>query len=216
MILWSPSDAGSSLQDKSSSIWINRQRFGDVGGQRLGGFVGGVWAQKGKQALAWGWGGGWRRWSYTSSQHTKEELWTEMGAISGHSGPVKGLDWSPNGNYLISVGYLIRPVRFPWSFSLTSIFSLDQTTRLHGATLSPTMDPVWHELGRPQVHGYDLLDVVFIDPLRFVSVADEKVARVFEAPSNFVKLFEALGISKFAEEEVCHSALAQEHLLIYV
>jgi hypothetical protein len=38
-----------------------------------------------------------------------------------------------------------------------------------------------------------------------VSVADEKVARVFEAPRGFVKLAERLGISKFAEKEVCCS-----------
>ncbi|KAF8231867.1 WD40 repeat-like protein [Tricholoma matsutake] len=183
LIMWSPSASGASLQGKSFSIWISRQRFGDVGGQRLGGFVGGAWAHQGKQALAWGWGGGWRRWRcVTPSQIGSEKIWTEVGAISGHSGPVKGIDWSPNGNYLISVG-------------------LDQTTRLHGAISPFTADSVWHELGRPQVHGYDLLDAAFIDPLRFVSIADEKVARVFEAPRGFVQLTEGLGISKFAEKE---------------
>src|SRR6202040_4142908 len=38
IILWSPSVTLSSLQGGSISIWINRQRFGDIGGQRLGGF----------------------------------------------------------------------------------------------------------------------------------------------------------------------------------
>lgn len=120
--MWSPSAAGTSLQDKSSTIWINRQRFGDVGGQRLGGFVGGAWAQQGKEALAWGWGGGWRRWRcVTSFQDKSEEVWTEIGAISGHSGPVRSLDWSPCGNYLISVGYLnllgLSWGRFHWFIS---------------------------------------------------------------------------------------------------
>src|SRR6266568_3783079 len=42
LILWSPSSVINPSNEESSSIWINRQRFGDVGGQRLGGFVGGL------------------------------------------------------------------------------------------------------------------------------------------------------------------------------
>lgn len=60
----------------------------------------------------------------------------------------------------------------------------------------------WRELARPQVHGYDLLGAVFIDPLKFVSIGDEKVARVFEAPNGFVSLLESLGVSHFDEKEV--------------
>ena len=60
----------------------------------------------------------------------------------------------------------------------------------------------WHELARPQVHGYDLLNVVFLDPLRFASIADEKVIRVFEAPQGFVELVEKLGVAQFDEKEV--------------
>jgi elongator complex protein 2 len=77
----------------------------------------------------------------------------------------------------------------------------------------PTGNSVWHEIGRPQVHGYDLLDVAFIDPLKFVSVADEKVARVFEAPRGFVELAEGLGISKFAATEVCRRVTSRRHNL---
>jgi hypothetical protein len=46
----------------------------------------------------------------------------------------------------------------------------------------------WHELARPQVHGYDVLRGAFVGPLRFVSIGDEKVARVFDAPRGFVDL----------------------------
>jgi len=100
VILWSPSS------DSSSSIWINRERFGDVGGQRLGGFVGGLWASKGKEVLAWGWSGGWRRWTCNGS--STDETWLEIGSITGHNGPVKGLDWSPDGKYLISSGSVLK------------------------------------------------------------------------------------------------------------
>jgi elongator complex protein 2 len=61
---------------------------------------------------------------------------------------------------------------------------------------------IWHEIGRPQVHGYDLLHVAFLDPLRFVSVADEKVSRVFEAPRNFVGLVQNLGMVDLKVNEV--------------
>ncbi|KAJ6614307.1 WD40-repeat-containing domain protein [Mycena sp. CBHHK59/15] len=161
LILWSPTAILSSTEEGSTSIWISRQRFGDVGGQRLGGFVGGLWAKKGDEALAWGWSGG-----GDGGVHG-DETWGEIGAITGHSGPVKSFGWSPNGE-------------------------LDQTTRIHGPLPGPDGSVSWHELSRPQVHGYDVLGVAFLGPLKFVSIADEKVARVFEAPRGFVDLIEKL------------------------
>jgi elongator complex protein 2 len=105
LILWSPSTIFSSSQEQTSTLWINSHRFGDVGGQRLGGFVLGLWSRDGKEALGCGWNGGWRRWRrLPNEEETSTEEWREVGAISGHSGPVKGLSWSPNGEYLISSG----------------------------------------------------------------------------------------------------------------
>jgi elongator complex protein 2 len=60
----------------------------------------------------------------------------------------------------------------------------------------------WHELSRPQVHGYDLVDVTFLDALKFVSIADEKVARVFEAPRGFVHVIKGLGVSELTSDGV--------------
>lgn len=182
LILWSPSTVS---QDGSASIWINRQRFGDIGGQRLGGFVGGSWTLHGRETLAWGWAGGCRRWRCSttfSGQSQGDETWREVGAISGHNGPVKGLSWSPRGEYLISAG-------------------LDQTSRIHGPITAANQSSFWHELGRPQIHGYDLLDAVFIDPLKFASVADEKVVRIFEAPRRFIEVLEVLGVAQFSEHD---------------
>ena len=60
----------------------------------------------------------------------------------------------------------------------------------------------WHELARPQVHGYDLLGAVFLGDLRFASCADEKVTRVFEGPQLFVDLVETLGVAQVRKEGV--------------
>lgn len=75
---------------------------------------------------------------------------------------------------------------------------MDQTTRIHG--LLPTN--TWHEIARPQVHGYDLVGVQFLDTLKFVSIADEKVVRVFEAPKAFVQLAKNLQIMDTDADEV--------------
>lgn len=95
------------------------------------------------------------------------------------------------------MGFLLVDRRF---------LSLDQTTRIHGAI--PThgygqiATPVWHEISRPQVHGYDLIGAAFLDALRFVSIADEKVARVFEAPREFVDTVNNLNVAQLEYGEV--------------
>lgn len=67
---------------------------------------------------------------------------------------------------------------------------------MHGNVNEKSLSTVesWHEISRPQVHGYDLVDAAFLSPTQFVSIADEKVARVFEAPQSFLSLCEYFGI----------------------
>lgn len=47
----------------------------------------------------------------------------------------------------------------------------------------------WHEISRPQIHGYDLSCIASLGRFRFASGAEEKVIRVFEAPHNFLENF---------------------------
>jgi elongator complex protein 2 len=206
LILWSPVSVKSGADGTSSALWVNQQRFGDVGGQRLGGFVGGLWTADGSEALAWGWSGGCRRWrcAQTSEGAAENEIWTEVGALTGHAGPVKGIAWSPGGEYLMSAGYvsvLQKPAE-----THKQVLRIDQTTRIHAALLANKDDkePMssWHEVSRPQVHGYDLLGVAPLDPLRFVSIADEKVARVFGAPRSFLNTIQGLGVVNLEVDEV--------------
>lgn len=51
------------------------------------------------------------------------------------------------------------------------------------------MQVTWHEIARPQIHGYDMQCLAMVGRFLFVSGADEKVLRVFKAPRNFVENF---------------------------
>lgn len=52
-----------------------------------------------------------------------------------------------------------------------------------------TLQETWHEISRPQIHGYDMQCLAMVGKFQFVSGADEKVLRVFQAPRNFVENF---------------------------
>lgn len=52
-----------------------------------------------------------------------------------------------------------------------------------------TLQETWHEISRPQIHGYDMQCLAMVGRFQFVSGADEKVLRVFQAPRNFVENF---------------------------
>ena len=97
LILWSPFD----------SLWVNQNRFGDIGGQRLGGFVGGLWSANGEEIFAWGWNGGWRRWRHdANARGSAVQAWTEANAVTGHNGAVKDICWSPQGEFLVSTRFV--------------------------------------------------------------------------------------------------------------
>ena len=55
----------------------------------------------------------------------------------------------------------------------------------------------WHEISRPQVHGHAIQCMAAISSNQFISGADEKVLRVFEATRNFQENFEHLCHMKF-------------------
>ena len=55
--------------------------------------------------------------------------------------------------------------------------------------LSHIWQRTWHEISRPQIHGYDMQCLAMVGRFQFVSGADEKVLRAFRAPRNFVENF---------------------------
>uniref|UniRef100_A0A5F9CZJ7 Elongator complex protein 2 n=1 Tax=Oryctolagus cuniculus TaxID=9986 RepID=A0A5F9CZJ7_RABIT len=101
----------------------------------------------------------------------EQREWTPEIVISGHFDGVQDLVWDPEGEFIVTVG-------------------TDQTTRLFAPWKRKGESQVtWHEIARPQIHGYDLKCLTMINRFQFVSGADEKVLRVFSAPRNFVENF---------------------------
>lgn len=96
IIIWTPSSP-----DSSDGIWIPAHRFGALGGRGLS-FFGAVWGKDARSVLASGWNGGWERWVRTESDGEMEN-WEPKVGVMGHWEDVRGLEWSPGGEYLMSV-----------------------------------------------------------------------------------------------------------------
>lgn len=163
--------------DPSTKIWLSTHRFGEIGGTNLG-FFGALWGKDANTILAHGWGGSFHLWS----RETPQASWKSRLSISGHYDKVSGLAWEPEGRYLISV-------------------SKDQTARLHGCWRREDA-ATWHEIARPQIHGYDIEDVAFLSRLRYISGSEEKIVRVFDAPAQFLETVRQLGVADTLQDDV--------------
>ncbi|KAI0471099.1 RNA polymerase II Elongator subunit [Xylariaceae sp. FL0804] len=168
--------------DPASGIWLTTARLGEISREKgattatgsTGGFWTGLWSPDGASVTCLGRTGSWRLWDYEPAR----DRWTPAVGISGHTRAVTGVCWSrgDGGRYLLST-------------------SADQTTRLHarwsrsrGAGGTGT----WHEMARPQIHGYDLNCIDSLGGSRFVSGADEKLMRVFDEPKAVARLLHRL------------------------
>ncbi|KAI1738474.1 WD40-repeat-containing domain protein [Xylaria scruposa] len=160
--------------DPSSGIWVTNVRLGEISREKgattatgsTGGFWTGLWSPDGTSVTCLGRTGSWRAWDYKK----EEDQWTPRVGVSGHTRAVTGIAWAKNGEYLLST-------------------SSDQTTRLHG---SWKQNNTWHEMARPQIHGYDLNCIDSLGGSQFVSGADEKLMRVFDEPKAVARLLNRL------------------------
>ena len=163
-------------REESSGVWVPTTRLGEISATKgsttatgsAGGFWIGLWSPTGEQLVSLGRTGSWRLWNYDLAH----QRWSQGIGIGGHTKPVMGIAWSKNGSYLLSTGS-------------------DQTTRLHaewkwGAKRS------WHEMARPQIHGYDLNCIDTIGDTQCISGADEKLLRVFDEPRATADLLDGL------------------------
>lgn len=179
MMIWQP--------ERTTGIWMNMVTVGELSHCALG-FYGGHWSPNGEAILAHGYGGSFHMWRNVGVDF---ENWQPQKVPSGHFGSVSDISWARSGEYLLSVGH-------------------DQTTRVFAPWYNEydsKDEGAWHEIARPQVHGHDINCVTIIQGKgnhRFVSGADEKVARVFEAPLSFLKTLNhaTLQQSNLAEDDI--------------
>lgn len=172
--------------DPATGIWVSAARLGEISREKgattatgsTGGFWTGIWSPDARFIACLGRTGSWRLWEYQK----EDDAWKPCVSISGHTKSVTGISWSKNGEYLLST-------------------SLDQTTRLHTQWTASGFD-TWHEMSRPQIHGYDLNCIDALGSSRFVSGADEKLMRVFTQPRAVATLLTRLaGISETSNLE---------------
>lgn len=159
--------------DKKDDLWVNRVRLGQLGGNKNA-FFGATYNEDYTKILANTFSGAFHLW------HIKGEYQYDLvPTITGHFNHVTDLDWSSEGDYLVSC-------------------SSDQTTRVYGEWKKTG---TWHEISRAQVHGYDLnairnLRVPSKDGKKFadylVSGGDEKVIRMFEPSLAFINNLNSL------------------------
>lgn len=144
-----------------NGIWTETVRVGEVGGNSLG-FYGCKFGPDGSHILAYGYQGSFHIWKYSQ----KMNKWLPRPTPGGHFSEVVDLCWEPKGRFFITA-------------------STDQTTRIHAPWKDNDGLEQWHEIARPQVHGYDMTSLTILAPHMYVSGADEKVVRIFMATSAF-------------------------------
>ncbi|OLY84775.1 Elongator complex protein 2 [Smittium mucronatum] len=167
LLLWKP--------EADSGVWSCDSRFGEIGGAGFG-FFSGVLSDDGLLIVATGYHGSLHFWNKIFDDSGSNE-WVQDVAPTGHFESVADILWEPSGRYFLT-------------------HSADKTARIYGPWLRNTgtssIFSGWHEISRPQIHGYDLTCATFITPLCYASGADEKVVRIFEAPGHFVETFNGL------------------------
>lgn len=164
-------------RDVDSGVWTCATRLGEISAQKgstsatgsTGGFWVGLWSPDGETVVSLGRTGSWRAWRYQFN----EDRWIQQVGIGGHVREVKDVAWSRDGLHLMSTGS-------------------DQTTRLYSQWKRDDAK-TWHEMARPQIHGYDLNCLDSISKSQFISGADEKLLRVFNKPRAVANLLNKLG-----------------------
>ncbi|KAG5332315.1 ELP2 protein, partial [Acromyrmex heyeri] len=142
-------------------MWTETVRVGEVGGNSLG-FYGCKFDPDGLHILAHGYQGTFHIWKYSQEMNK----WFPRPAPGGHFAEVVDLCWEPKGRFLITA-------------------SVDQTTRIHAPWKDDDLEELWHEIARPQIHGYNMTCLTMLSSHTYVSGADEKVVRIFMATSTF-------------------------------
>ncbi|CAI5759461.1 unnamed protein product [Candida verbasci] len=163
--------------DLDSGIWVCVNRLGEMsikGASTATGSSGGFWSclwfiyNNEQYIIASGKTGSFRVYkSKTDSLNFDNVL-----GITGPTREVTDVAWSKTGDYFVAT-------------------SLDQTTRLFAPWKRDNII-TWHEIARPQIHGYDMICYDNITTTKFVSGGDEKILRVFEITNSISSLLKKI------------------------
>lgn len=150
--------------DLDTEQWQTDSTLGALVGNKHA-YFGAIFLQNSCNILAYTYGGAMHQWERASH----DDAWQPTLTIKGHFGPVTDLDWDHHNISLFTT-------------------SADQTTRI----FSKYVKGNWYEMGRPQIHGYDMNTLTCVSTqnnlsCKLLSGGDEKVLRLFEAPYNFIK-----------------------------
>lgn len=173
--VWKPRVEGKGDGKRAISEWCSSARFGLLGGAETAalGFSSAVFVSTGvRSVFAHTLNGSvhfWRRENAEAEDGTSESddfRFLAENAPGGHVMPVTSVAWEPRGRFLLSC-------------------SEDKTTRAY--VPFPKDSSRFVEWSRPQVHGHALRDIAFMAEggRSFASVSDEKVIRLFDAPTQF-------------------------------
>ncbi|CAI2384101.1 unnamed protein product [Moneuplotes crassus] len=156
--------------DKEAGVWMVQTTLGEMSGNKHA-FFGAEFLSP-TSIFAFTFNGAFHRWD------NEDDVWYNKPCVTGHFDEVPDLDWDTSREYLATT-------------------SKDQTTRIFSHCNKIDR---WHEVSRPQVHGYDINCVSFLKsvlsrdnksehkfPDHLVAGADEKILRVFNSPFTFVK-----------------------------
>lgn len=181
LMIWEPNG--------EEGVWLNAVQVGNVGGHQSA-VYGAQWSFDSKTIISHGVNGAfevWKRNRKESETHEQQsvELWEPSIGLSAHFGRVKSVRWDPTYTYLLSVSH-------------------DQTARIFGPWIRYLSHNVetWHELARPQVHGYDLQCMAFVDHFRYVCGSEgEKVIRAFDMTKSCLNFLESMTQTHFTSTD---------------
>ena len=164
LVLWSPAGAPWTSEEAGSELWMSSTSLGEAAAVCLG-YYGASFSPDGDAIMANSHGGALHLW-----RRDDDGSWRPIPGTSGHTMRVTCLCWDTAGRWLMSGGR-------------------DQTVRVH-APWHGDGPKGWRQIARPQVHGHDIVCFATMHDdagtTTYVSGADEKVLRVFEAPGTFL------------------------------
>lgn len=168
-LLTSSMDCSVALWKLEDERWQCAARFGLMGGSAahaLGFFGASFASEEGDEMLGHNFAGALHCWRASRTEEGGVEFLAKA-APGGHFAAVTDLAWEPRGRYLLTC-------------------SADKTVRIFAEVVEEG-GRRFVEWARPQVHGHAMFAVVFCDQegRKYVSGAEERMLRMFNAPSSF-------------------------------